>query len=143
MGAIFRGFSSKGNEVKLEVATNPWSSIQSSQELKRSCKNTYHPGNQVMNSLGKKVLFFAFLFKGAHVNVNNSYIHSVEQGCQTHFHLGPHQPCGCLQRAEIILGLYKCNYSLTVKESKLHSALCRQLQGLIWPPVKMTLTSLP
>ena len=28
-----------------------------------------------------------------------------------------------LQRAELILGLYKCNYSLTVKELKLHSAL--------------------
>ena len=22
------------------------------------------------------------------------------QGCQTHFHQGPRQPCGCLQRAE-------------------------------------------
>ena len=24
----------------------------------------------------------------------------LEQGGQTHFHLGPHQPCSCLQRAE-------------------------------------------
>ena len=47
------------------------------------------------------------------------------QGCETHFHSGggTHQLRGCLQRAEIILGLYKCSYSLTVKELKLHSAL--------------------
>ena len=45
------------------------------------------------------------------------------------FSWGPHQPRSCLQRAEIILGLYKCNYSLTVKELKLRSALWRQLQG--------------
>ena len=37
----------------------------------------------------------------------------LEQGCHTHFHQEPHQPRGCLQRADIILGLYKCNYSLT------------------------------
>ena len=36
--------------------------------------------------------------------------HALEQGCQTHFHPGPHQPRGCPQRA-------KCNFnSLTVKE---------------------------
>ena len=48
---------------------------------------------------------------------------SLTQGCRTHSHPGPHQPRSCLQRAEIILGLYKCNYSLTVKELKLHLAL--------------------
>ena len=47
-------------------------------------------------------------------------IYMVMQGCQTHFHWGPHQPCSCLQRAEIILGPYKCNYSLIVKGLKLH-----------------------
>ena len=47
---------------------------------------------------------------------------SLDQGCQTHFHWGPRQPRSCLQRAEIILGLYKYNYSLTVKELKLRSA---------------------
>ena len=45
------------------------------------------------------------------------------QGYQTHFYWGPHQARGCLQRAKIILRLYKCNYSLIVKELKLHSAL--------------------
>ena len=25
---------------------------------------------------------------------------SLRQGCQTHFHQGPHQPCSCLQKAE-------------------------------------------
>ena len=35
---------------------------------------------------------------------------TLRQGCQTHFHQGPHQPHGCLQRVE-------CNFnSLTVKE---------------------------
>ena len=41
---------------------------------------------------------------------------TLKQRCQTHFHRGPHQPHGCLQRAECNLGLYKCNYSLTVKQ---------------------------
>ena len=36
-------------------------------------------------------------------------------GVSTHFHQGPHQPHGFLQRAECNLGLYTCNYSLTVK----------------------------
>ena len=58
---------------------------------------------------------------------------SLSQGCQTHFHGGPHQPCDCLQRAKIMLGLCKCNYSLTVKELKLHSALWRQLWGWYGP----------
>ena len=26
--------------------------------------------------------------------------HRLGQGCKTHFHWGPHQPPGCLQRAE-------------------------------------------
>ena len=60
----------------------------------------------------------------------------LEQGCQTHFYPGPHQPQDCLQRAEIILGLYKCNYSLTVKELKLHSALWRQPRGWCGPQWK-------
>ena len=38
---------------------------------------------------------------------------SLGQGGQTHFHQGPPQPCSCLQRADIILGLHKCNCSLT------------------------------
>ena len=45
----------------------------------------------------------------------------LNQGCQSHFHQEPHQPHSCLQRAKVILGLYKCNYSLTVKELKLLS----------------------
>ena len=40
------------------------------------------------------------------------------------------------QGSEIILGLYKCNYSLTVKELKLHLALWRQLPGWCGPPWK-------
>ena len=52
-----------------------------------------------------------------------------DQGCQTHFHWEPHQPRGCLQRAEIIVGLYKCNCSLTVTELKLHLALRKQQRG--------------
>ena len=54
-------------------------------------------------------------------------LHYFTNGCnaegQTHVHRGPHQPHGCLQRAEIILGLYKFKYCLTVKELKLHLAL--------------------
>ena len=46
---------------------------------------------------------------------------SYKSGASNSFSLRPHQPHVCLQRAEIILGLYKCNYSLTVKQLKLHS----------------------
>ena len=55
------------------------------------------------------------------------------KGCQTHFHQGPHQPGGCLQRAKIISRLCKCKYSLIVKEMKLHLALWMQLQGWCGP----------
>ena len=51
----------------------------------------------------------------------------------THFQWGLHQPCGCLQRVKIILELYKCNYSLTVKGLKLHLALQRQPRGWCGP----------
>ena len=49
-------------------------------------------------------------------------IKDLGQGAQTHFHQGPHQSRSCLQKAEIILALNTCNYSLTVKELKLHLA---------------------
>ena len=65
----------------------------------------------------------------------------LQQGCQSPFHQEPHQPHSCLQRAEIILGLYKCNYSLTIKKLKLHSALWRQLQG--WYDPRWTWVWLP
>ena len=48
--------------------------------------------------------------------VQAAALYAPEQACQTHSHRGPHQPRGCLQRANVILGLYKCNYSLTVKQ---------------------------
>ena len=60
----------------------------------------------------------------------------LKQGCPINFHWGPHQPCSCLQRAEVILGLYKCNCSLTVEELKLYSALWRQPQGWCGPQWK-------
>lgn len=43
----------------------------------RSCKNSYHPGSQVLNGMNyplEKKLFFAFLFWGAHVNKNISCV---------------------------------------------------------------------
>ena len=57
----------------------------------------------------------------------------LTQGYQTRFHQGPHQLGCCLQRAEIILGLYKCNYSLAVKELKLHSAFEGNCQADVAP----------
>ena len=41
---------------------------------------------------GKLLLPFALLVA--------SLLGTLEQGCQTHFHRGPHQPCSSLQRAE-------------------------------------------
>ena len=32
--------------------------------------------------------------------MQSSNSHPLNQGCQTHFHRGPHKPCGFLQRAE-------------------------------------------
>ena len=57
--------------------------------------------------------------------LNPEFLIPLVQGCQIHFHWGPHQPRGCLQRAERILGLYRCHYSLTVKELKLPVAPCK------------------
>ena len=54
----------------------------------------------------------------------------------THFHRGPHQPHGCLQRAEMILGLCKCDYSLTVKELRLHCAT--DVLAYFWSTCKAT-----
>ena len=102
-------------------------------------------------------LSLAARFHWCHTNcsryINNGWAFSrqtshtvlLAQGCQSHFHRGPHQPHGCLQRAEIIVGLYKCNYSLTVKDLKSHSALWRQPQGWrgprwrwVWHPCQET-----
>ena len=58
---------------------------------------------------------------------------SPRAGVSNSLSLGTTSACGYLQRAEIILGLYKCNYSLTVEELKLHSALWRQPQDW-WGP---------
>ena len=40
---------------------------------------------------------------------------TTEQGCRTHFHRGPRQPHVAFKGPNVILGLYTCNYSLTVK----------------------------
>ena len=65
-----------------------------------------------------------------------------QEGCQTHFHWGPHQPRGCLQRAE-----HNCS-SVTVKEQlhlyspKITFGHLKATTRLMWPPVKMSLTPL-
>ena len=40
---------------------------------------------------------------------------SCKQGCQTHVHLGPLSLKVAFKGLNVILGLYKCNYSLTLK----------------------------
>ena len=45
------------------------------------------------------------------------------QGCQTHFHQGPHQPPGCLQGAECNFNSLKLRSSYIYKVLQLHSAL--------------------
>ena len=42
--------------------------------------------------------------------LKNAVLNLLDRGCQTHCHRGPHQPRGCLRRAEIILGPCTCNY---------------------------------
>ncbi|KAF6119922.1 hypothetical protein HJG60_010301 [Phyllostomus discolor] len=54
-----------------------------------------------------------------------SFLPSLSQGCQTHFHWGPQQPHGCLQRAECNFRLYKCNYPLTRGQGARH---CRRVE---------------
>ena len=66
--------------------------------------------------------------EGKPVEVSLSFPSPLSKtGCQTHFHQGPHQPCGCLQTAECKFRMYKCNYSLTVKRAL--GAVARQKQG--------------
>ena len=52
---------------------------------------------------------------------------ALGQGCESHFHQRPHQPRGCLQRAECNLGLCTCNCSLT--RGKELSTAAGQKQG--------------
>ena len=66
---------------------------------------------------------------------------SSRAGVSNSLSLGATSASQFLQRAKIILGLYKYNYSLTVKELKLHLALWRQSRGwyvsqwkLVWHP---------
>ena len=60
----------------------------------------------------------------------------VEQGCQTHFHQGPHQPHSCLQRAECNFNSLKLRSSYIYTVLKLCSALWRQLWGWCGPQWK-------
>ena len=91
-------------------------------------------GSHILLQLGKALFVqfnrlledpFPFKHGGFHGLTKSLFgecpMYTLEQGCQTYFPQGPHRPRCCFQRAEIILGLYKCNYSLTVKELKLHS----------------------
>ena len=45
----------------------------------------------------------------------------LRQGRQTHFYRGHFSLTVAFKGLNVILGLYECNYSLTVKELKLHS----------------------
>ena len=56
------------------------------------------------------------------INPENILVNS-KAGVSNSFSLGATSASQLPSRAEIILGLYKCNYSLTVKELKLHSTL--------------------
>ena len=53
----------------------------------------------------------------------NLGLYFLVQGCQTHFHGGPHQPHGCLQRAE-------CSFRTVHMQLLLNSLAARQKQGL-------------
>ena len=45
--------------------------------------------------------------------MKSEIMENVKQGCQTHFHQGPHQPHSCLQRAE-------CNFNSLTVRGQLH-----------------------
>ena len=52
-------------------------------------------------SLKDKRNFYILTFDSGHTNVlQDELLKGIDQGCQTHFHPGLHQPRGCLQRAE-------------------------------------------
>ena len=77
-----------------------------------------------------------FILMKSHLFILSFMSLALGQGCPTNSHWGPHQPLGCLQRVKIILGLYKSNCSLTLKELKLHSALWKQPRGWSGPQWK-------
>ena len=54
----------------------------------------------------------------------------LSQRCQTHSHQGPHQPQVAFRGPSVILGLYKRNYSLTVKRELGSAAWQKQGAGL-------------
>ena len=85
------------------------------------------------NALGYTAIYTHKFTVSQVLTVRSYLILCLGQGCQTHFHWGPHRPHNCLQRTKIISGLYKCNCSLTAKELKLHLALWRQPRGWCGP----------
>ena len=106
-----------------------WTCVLSSHASYDHFPNAYSKEIPGLHSLSTSLLFHALLYETEpsrlHQNLNSSCSargnaqawseffflpHSLEQGCQAHFHQGPHQPHGCLQRAEHNFS------SLTVKE---------------------------
>ena len=59
--------------------------------------------------------------------VYREHEHKLFQGCQTHFHRGHIRLADAFKGLNIILGLYNCNRSLTIKREL--SASARQKQG--------------
>ena len=53
-----------------------------------------------------------------------AHIHPLELECQTHFHWGHISLAVAFKGPNIMLGLYNCNYSLTVKPELGATATC-------------------
>ena len=81
--------------------------ISLDESLKMRIQMFWLPAGYLCFPLNNKI-FYYMLTRETHSN-------ALYQGCQTHFHGGPYQPCVAFKRLNVILGLYKCNYSLTVK----------------------------
>ena len=50
-----------------------------------------------------------------HEDLHILALYTLSQGCQTHFHQSHISLEVALKGPNVILGLYKCNYSLTLK----------------------------
>ena len=48
----------------------------------------------------KNITLYLYYITFGNLHVQPRFYDYILQGCQTHFHQGPHQPRGCLQRAE-------------------------------------------
>ena len=78
-----------------KAGSRRWELLTALREGSRGCSP---PSLQVLSCVGQWLALGLWQEEGDSAGSHRG--HSLDQGCQTHFHRGPHQPCGSLPRAE-------------------------------------------